>query len=419
MLAENSSRSMSIFTSAKWAVIAILAGVLGLGSPATAHAKKHPDSLAPRNLVMQAELRMGSVTLRPCSYATQAYCGSLARPLDPTGQVAGIIHIHFELDPHSDTAQAPLEALVAAEGGPGFGSTMSRASYLGLYGPLLERHDLVLMDQRGTGYSQAIDCPALQTAYNITQPGVVQCGVLLGDHSDLYGTGLATDDLAAILDALGIVGQVDLYGDSYGTFFSQTFSARHGDRLRALILDGAYPVKGLSPWYPEIGATMRFALNASCSRSPSCATIPGTPVERLAALLETVRKTPFSGWAPDADGVPHFVTVNPISLDYLTVSDGLYYPLTRETDPALRAYSENGDALPLLRLIAENNTASATGGPTVTPQSLSNDQVYAVSAYLLSLNGIIGAGDVMDARSLPKVLMPNREGFTPFPRGIR
>jgi cytochrome c len=49
-------------------------------------------------------------------------------------------------------------------------------------------------------------------------------------------------------------------------------------------------------------------------------------------------------------------------------------------------------------------------------KSLTDDEVYAVSAYILRLNGIIGADDVIDAQSLPKVRMPNRDGFIPFPR---
>jgi cytochrome c len=49
-------------------------------------------------------------------------------------------------------------------------------------------------------------------------------------------------------------------------------------------------------------------------------------------------------------------------------------------------------------------------------KSLTPDEVYAVSAYILSLNGIIGADDALDAQSLPKVRMPNRDGFIPFPR---
>ena len=49
-------------------------------------------------------------------------------------------------------------------------------------------------------------------------------------------------------------------------------------------------------------------------------------------------------------------------------------------------------------------------------QSLTSDELYAVSAYILNLNGIVGANDVLDAQSLPKVRMPNRDGFIPFPR---
>jgi cytochrome c len=54
--------------------------------------------------------------------------------------------------------------------------------------------------------------------------------------------------------------------------------------------------------------------------------------------------------------------------------------------------------------------------PYQQSKSLTNDQIYAVSAYILHLNGVIGADDVVDAQSLPKVKMPNRDGFIPFPR---
>ena len=49
-------------------------------------------------------------------------------------------------------------------------------------------------------------------------------------------------------------------------------------------------------------------------------------------------------------------------------------------------------------------------------QVAEHDELYAVSAYILHLNGIIGADAVLDAQSLPKVKMPNRDGFIPFPR---
>jgi mono/diheme cytochrome c family protein len=54
--------------------------------------------------------------------------------------------------------------------------------------------------------------------------------------------------------------------------------------------------------------------------------------------------------------------------------------------------------------------------PYNTPGTLTNDQVYAVTAYVLQLDGIIGASDVMNAETLPKVRMPNRDGFVRDPR---
>ena len=49
--------------------------------------------------------------------------------------------------------------------------------------------------------------------------------------------------------------------------------------------------------------------------------------------------------------------------------------------------------------------------PYIQPQSLSNDEVYAVTAFLLNLNGIIGENDEMNAQTLPKVKMPNQSNF--------
>ena len=49
--------------------------------------------------------------------------------------------------------------------------------------------------------------------------------------------------------------------------------------------------------------------------------------------------------------------------------------------------------------------------PMTAPGSLTDDEVYAVTAYLLFLNGIIKETDEMNAKTLPKVVMPNRDGF--------
>ncbi|MCJ2063354.1 cytochrome c [Methylobacterium sp. J-088] len=54
--------------------------------------------------------------------------------------------------------------------------------------------------------------------------------------------------------------------------------------------------------------------------------------------------------------------------------------------------------------------------PMNAPESLSTDDVYAVSAYILNLNGLVPDEAVLDAQALAAVRMPNRDGFVPDPR---
>jgi mono/diheme cytochrome c family protein len=54
--------------------------------------------------------------------------------------------------------------------------------------------------------------------------------------------------------------------------------------------------------------------------------------------------------------------------------------------------------------------------PFNAPGSLTPDEVYEVTAYVLYLNGIVAENDVIDARTLPQVKMPNRNAFVPDPR---
>jgi len=49
--------------------------------------------------------------------------------------------------------------------------------------------------------------------------------------------------------------------------------------------------------------------------------------------------------------------------------------------------------------------------PLNAPMSLTDDEVYAVTAYLLAMNGIVSRNQTLDAESLPAVRMPNRDGF--------
>jgi pimeloyl-ACP methyl ester carboxylesterase len=282
-----------------------------------------------------------------------AYCGILSRPLDPTGAVSGSIDIGFQFYSHLDANAAPLETIVATEGGPGYSTTGTRHSYIGLFRTTMDRHDLLLMDDRGTGTSQAVYCRVLQSEPNPEPDGIAACGAQMGDTAYLYSGVFAADDLAAILDGLGIH-QVDLYGDSYGTIFSQIFAVRHPEKLRALVLDSAFPAVGLSPFYPESAPTIRTAFGSACKRSRTCRALPDDSARRIEELVAQVRQNPFSGSAQDGEGKLQEVTANPSTIAYLMYGNALSLMVYRELDAAARAFLEQHDRLPLLRLLAEN-----------------------------------------------------------------
>jgi pimeloyl-ACP methyl ester carboxylesterase len=293
---------------------------------------------------------MGSIELRPCATAP-GLCGKLDRPLDPTGGIPGRISIYFEYYPHSAPGNA-VGTLVATEGGPGYPATLSREEYLALFKPLRQRRDVLLMDNRGTGQSAAILCADLQTAEKPTVELIAGCGRSLGDSAPLYSTAYAADDLAAILDALNIR-RVDLYGDSYGTYFEQVFAARHPNMLRSIVLDGAYALNGEDyPWYPSYAPAMRDKFNIACRRFERCARLPGNSIDHILPALESLRSHSFPAHAADSDGKVRDFTANASQLAIVMYGAAPAFASVRELDAAARAFSD-GDHVPLLRLMAE------------------------------------------------------------------
>lgn len=206
------------------------------------------------------KITVGSLTLKYCNSDYDGYCGQLKRPLDPTGGIKGTINIGFEFYPRFDQSTPARGTLLPQEGGPGYSSTGTRDAYLNIFGSLREHRDVLIVDKRGTGTSGAIDCTQIQTGDPSDAAGLKACADQLGAKAYLYGTHLATDDIAAVLDALKI-DEVDFYGDSYGTFVGQTFAAWHPERLRSLILDSAYPVRPPDIWFPTDWTTARDGLD--------------------------------------------------------------------------------------------------------------------------------------------------------------
>jgi pimeloyl-ACP methyl ester carboxylesterase len=172
---------------------------------------------------------------------------------------------------------------------------------------------------------------------------------------------------------------VDLYGDSYGTYFAQIFALRHPDRLHSLVLDGAYPLNGPDyAWYPHYAPAMRTKFNLACERAPACKALTGTSLEHIEPALTLLRAHPLAAEVRyGAKDSIHF-TADATSLATVMFGSSPAHITVRESDAAARAFT-SGDQLPLLRLMAETLSSVDSRDPTHSPLQFSAGLAAAVS----------------------------------------
>jgi pimeloyl-ACP methyl ester carboxylesterase len=186
--------------------------------------------------------------LSPCVVeSVAATCGSLSVPENtglPTGRH---INIRVVVVPASGTHRA-ADSLFYFAGGPGGAASDSVQWASKTFRVFNESHDLVFVDQRGTGGSNAMNCPRL-TQVNEPQMGTIPsaagevaaakaCLAATAGAGDprMYTTPIFTDDVDWIRVALGYQ-SIDIYGGSYGVSSALTYIQRHGAHVRAAVLD--------------------------------------------------------------------------------------------------------------------------------------------------------------------------------------
>jgi len=216
---------------------------------------------------------------------TQARCGRLAvleNPADPRGRR---IELRVAVVPAVSTRKRPDPLFVLA-GGPGMAATDFYASVAPVFEPIRRDRDIVLVDQRGTGGSNALNCElGEEDLYETTTADIVaqaeRCLKSLRAHAAVryYTTSLAVQDLDQVRAALGDE-KINLYGSSYGTVVAQQYIRRFPQRVRSVILDGVVP--------PELALGAASALDAQsavdsifsrCAEQPSCHARFGNPAD--------------------------------------------------------------------------------------------------------------------------------------------
>ena len=314
----------------------------------------------------------GELTLAPCELRqaldltlTQAQCGRLAVPENPAAPHGRQILLRVAVVPAISTRKHGDPLFVLA-GGPGMAATSFYTSVAPVFERIHRDRDIVLVDQRGTGGSNALDCESSEEdLYQSSTAEIVaetqRCLKMLSAHADarFYTTSLAVQDLDRVRAALGYE-RINLYGSSYGTIVAQQYVRQFPDRVRSVILDGVVP--------PQLALGATSALDAQaalanifsrCVAQPACHEHFGDP----AAAYRKVRD----------DLAAHAVWV-----DLTDPTSGEPYRLqftSYHLAMVLRLASYTPELAALLPLDLHEADASANYGP-LAGQFLLIDRVY-------------------------------------------
>lgn len=243
--------------------------------------------------------RTGTLRLHPCELpgiAGGGRCGTLDvyenRPAG-TGRQIGL---NIVVVPALGATSAP-EPVFWLEGGPGAAATQAVGPVSGQYlRGLRADHDLVFVDQRGTGTSNPLKCddigetPANLDAYfgKLFPIDLVRaCRGKLEKVADLtrYSTSIAMDDLDEVRRALGYE-KIHLAGASYGTLAAQVYMRQHPDRVRSAFLVGvATPGFRLPLPFARAAQNALDHLFADCAADPVCRAAFPSLRDEFAAVL--------------------------------------------------------------------------------------------------------------------------------------
>ena len=270
-----------------------------------------------------------------------AKCGTVGVP-ENRQQPAGR-RIALNIIVLASAGPARLPPLFDIDGGPGLPGTKNAAFYAS--NDVSKGRDVVLVDQRGTGRSNGLECPEL-AAVKPTEPmlppaAVERCRDSLKPRADLrfYGTADAVADLDDVRRALGYA-KIDIFGMSYGTTVALRYMRRFPDRVRAAVLMGTAPPDAMPPRQHAPAASRALDLMlADCAKDAHCAARFPTLGRDLAGTRERIAA---------ADGV------EAAELFMERVRTRMYFPGTRVGLPLAIDRAAKGD------MSAIFPTASAT-----------------------------------------------------------
>lgn len=303
-------------------------------------------------LAVGADAPAAPLEFAPCTGTPDYECATLGVPLDATGGEPGALRLHVRRLVETRDAE---EVLVALAGGPGQSSTRFIDDFAGVLAEGLENRQLVVLDQRGTGDSGALECEALDGFPPAATVGALlsrvgRCGDQLGDSRRFYTTTEAVEDLEALRRELGVA-RMSVFGISYGSYVAQRYARRFPTGVDRLVLDSPVAQDQGGPFDLSSYQAVRGVLGRLCSRG-RCRGVTRSPVADLRRLARRLTRRPLRARVYDARGRARTLRLGSQAelFDLLVSSD--FSPVLRGFLPAAVRAAVQGDGAPLLRLLA-------------------------------------------------------------------
>ena len=235
-----------------------------------------------------------------------AKCGTLTVPENPSDSNGRKITLSVAVMPATEPG-TPSEPVFFIAGGPGGSTIANWAEAPLIFAGLSAHHDIVLVDQRGTGASHMLVFPVQGPTESSSDYAARALATLDGDPR-YYTTAVAMDDLDAVRVALGY-DKIDLYGASYGATAVQYYLRQHGVHVRAAVLDGGTLVD--VPIFELMAASSQRALDdvlGRCAADPGCAAAYPDVRGEFAAVTARLSRQPVATSVMDPSGQPIVVT---------------------------------------------------------------------------------------------------------------
>ena len=236
------------------------------GGHTAAHDSAHDPLLAVSGVAPDV-LQLGRLQLQPCNIGKhvtgvptlRAYCAPFPVPEDWDAPGGRQIQLRLAVV-RSSAASADPDPVVFLDGGPGGAASDDFPGIAPAFDALRRRHNVLLIDQRGTGGSNPLSCDSDEDGAGSAKDnradehqdkaaqriralaGLRDCLARLAARAapQFYTTSAAVRDLEAVRAALGAP-QLNLLGISYGTRMAQQFARRYPERVRTVVLDSPVP----------------------------------------------------------------------------------------------------------------------------------------------------------------------------------